>query len=79
MKYQLLNGWTPHSVFYGATSSWHNAVPGLWYRIEHGYVLDLKQPFSKRAYDRLHKFSTKFDNKHEALARWLVANTEGDW
>lgn len=72
MKYQLLNGWTPHSFFavwvrYTDTSG---ILCGRLWRLG---------PFNEEKTGEVYTLCFSAKNTHEALARWLVANTEGDW
>lgn len=79
MKYQLLNGWTPHDVF----KAWivgvnTEQIPAAFFRSRKGNFC-LKQPFSLKIFNRIVRHCELSKNTHEAFARWLVANTEGDW
>lgn len=79
MKYQLLNGWTPHEVFQvWVESGGTRGVPCMYYRVTEGLVND-GQPFDNRTSGEIFKYCIFSKNTHEAFARWLVANTEGDW
>lgn len=79
MKYQLLNGWNPHTAF----EAWiigvnTKQIPAAYFRLTNGeYCFD--QPFSPKIWGRIKCFCKNSYNTHEAFARWLVTNTEGDW
>lgn len=68
MKYQLLHAWTPHSVFEAV-----NSGPACW------QVFGETPPFTPPAYADFIDSVWSNATPEEALARWLVANTEGDW
>ena len=72
MKYQLLNGWTPHNLF-----SRLNRLSNPQ-RFFDCYVPGAS-PFYPDTMGAIIKYCRESKNHHEALARWLVANTEGDW
>ena len=71
MKYQLINGWTPHDIF-----EWANKLnyPEAMFYMPHTNDIEIL-----KVCGRIHAFVSTAKNQHEAVARWLVANTEGDW
>ena len=72
MKYQLLNGWTPEKLF-ARLSYWPEPRKFFTHHIPD------RSPFSLEVCQDIWLFLFFSLNQHEALARWLVANTEGDW
>lgn len=71
MKYRLIRGWTPHEIF-----EWANTLD---YPEAMFFMPDTNDHEVLKICGRIYACVSTSKNQHEALARWLVANTEGDW